>query len=558
VTEPLIVTGTGAGDTASVGVDAMRELRATRRRRRIEELDWFEAAYRAYLAGILGIFVTLLLSSWLGDDPVDAEALADVTRYGPAAVGVAAALALGLGLRSGSRGGPLALERAEVRFVLMAPIDRREVLRGGAWRTVRHATFLGAVVGAIAGQLAGRRLGGSLWAWAGSGAAAGGLIAALFIGAALVASGLGLRRWLATVLAAAALGWAALDVFQVAPSPTTTLGSLSLWPLRVHWIDLAGAAAVVVIVLGGFALLGRVSLEEAERRTALVGQLRFAVTLQDLRTVLVLRRQLAQDLPRRRPWFHLGPAKRHPVWRRDWHGFLRFSAGRLIRLLLLAVGAGLCLRAAFEGIPPLIIVSGVALFLAGLEASEPMAQDVDQSERTDSLPHPRGDLLIRHVPSTYLLMALTGLVTGVALWVAQPSVFALELAAIVAVPAALCGAAGGVVSVVMGAPEPSQDGVFLPPEVAGMKIFFRAALPIVVSVLGGVSVVVAHRAQKDVDAGLPASPLGAAASAAILALAIATLVALYVRYRDAIKVWWKKTMEESQQAAQQRQTSRST
>ena len=128
--------------------------------------------------------------------------------------------------------------------------------------------------------------------------------------------------------------------------------------------------------------------------------------------MLVLRRQLAQDLPRNRPWVHLGPAKRHPVWRRDWHGLLRFSSGRVLRLVLLAVSAGLCLRAAFEGIPPLIIVSGLALFLAGLETSEPMAQEIDQSERSDSLPHPRGDLMIRHVPSSYLLMALLGIVTG--------------------------------------------------------------------------------------------------------------------------------------------------
>ena len=543
-------------DTASVGVEAMRELRATRRRHRIEELDWFEAAYRAYLTGILGIFVTLLLSTWLGDDPVDAAAMADVRRYGPAAVGLVAALALGLGLRSGSRGGPLALERAEVRFVLMAPIDRRDVLRGGAWRTLRHAAFLGAVVGAISGQLAGRRLGGSLWAWGGSGAASGALIGALFIGSAMVASGIGLRRWIATVLAGLVLLWAALDVFQVVPAPTTTLGSLALWPLRVHWIDLAGAVGVAAFAVAGFALLGRVSLEEAERRTALVGQLRFAVTLQDLRTVLVLRRQLAQDLPRNRPWVQLGPAKRHPVWRRDWHGLLRFSSGRVLRLVLLAVSSGLCLRAAFEGIPPLIIVSGLALFLAGLETSEPMAQEIDQSERSDSLPHPRGDLMIRHVPSSYLLMALLGIVTGIAMWAVQPSMFSLQLAAIVAVPAALCGAAGGVISVVMGAPEPSKDGVYLPPEVAGMKIFFRAAFPVIVSILGGVSVVVAHRVQKDVAAGLPGSPLGAAATVAILALAIATVVAIYVRYRDAMKLWWQRTMEESQQAAKQRQATR--
>jgi hypothetical protein len=62
--------------------------------------------------------------------------------------------------------------------------------------------------------------------------------------------------------------------------------------------------------------------------------------------------------------------------------------------------------------------------------------------------------------------------------------------------------------------------------------------------------------QKDVAAGLPGSPLGAAATVAILALAIATVVAIYVRYRDAMKLWWQRTMEESQQAAKQRQATR--
>ena len=49
-------------DTPSVGVEALRELRGTRRRRRIQELDWFESLYRVYLTGILGIVITLLLS----------------------------------------------------------------------------------------------------------------------------------------------------------------------------------------------------------------------------------------------------------------------------------------------------------------------------------------------------------------------------------------------------------------------------------------------------------------------------------------------------------------
>ncbi len=544
-------------DTPSVGVGALRDLRATRRRRRIQELDWFEAAYRAYLTAILGIVITLFLSSWLGDDPVDAATLADVQAYGPAAIGLAVALAIGLGLRSGSRGGPLALEGAEVRYVLLGPLPRADVLRGGALRTLRHTTFLGAVVGAIAGQLAGRRLGGSLWAWAASGAAAGALTGMVFVGAAMVACGIRLPRWLATVLAAGLLAWAVLDVTRLVPCPTTMIGDIAFWPLQIVWVDLIAVAAVLAIVAAGILLVGRLSLEEAERRTALVGQLRFAVTLQDLRTVLVLRRQLAQDLPRRRPWIQLGPARRFPVWKRDWHGVLRFPASRVVRLVLLAIAAGLCLRYAYEGIPPLIILSGVAFFLAGLEACEPLAQDVDQAERTESLPRDRGELLVRHLPAAAIVMVVLGVVAGAVFWAVQPSGFALRLAAIVAIPAALCGGAGGVVSIVMGAPEPSKDGQLLPPEVAGMKIFLRTAWPVIVAVIGSVPVLVAHRVQQQMDkTGEPGSPLGAAATAAILALVVAVLIAAYVRYRERLHEWWRATMQESQRASQERQAAR--
>jgi hypothetical protein len=544
-------------ETASVGVDALRELRSTRRRRRIEELDWFEAAYRAYLAGILGIVITLFLSSWLGDDPVDAATLADVRAYGPAVVGLVVALALGLGLRSGSRGGPLALEAAEVRFVLLAPVRRRAALFSGALRSLRHAAFLGAVVGAVAGQLAGRRLTGSLWAWAASGAAAGALIAALFVGAAMMASGVRLRRWMATLLAAAFVAWAALDIARIVSSPTTTLGSLAFWPLDVSWLDLAGVATTIAIVVGGLALLGRLSLEEAERRTALVGQLRFAVTLQDLRTVLVLRRQLAQDLPRRRPWIRLGGARRFPVWQRDWHGVLRFPLSRLVRLVLLAAVAGLCLGYAYDGVPPLIIVAGLCFFLTGLEAAEPLAQDIDQADRTDALPRVRGDLLVRHLPVVGVVMAILGAVAGAAMWLTEPSAFTLELAAIAAVPAALAGGAGGVVNITMGAPDATKDGQLLPPEVAGMKIALRSALPVIIAVLGCVPVLVAHRAQEAVDDGQTASPLGAAAATAVLVVLVSAFVGAYVRFRDQAHVWWQQVLEQGQQASKERQQARS-
>jgi hypothetical protein len=162
--------------------------------------------------------------------------------------------------------------------------------------------------------------------------------------------------------------------------------------------------------------------------------------------------------------------------------------------------------------------------------------------------------MVRHLPATFVLMGVLGLIVGVATWAVRPSTFALQLAAIVAVPAALCGAAGGIVSVVMGAPEPTRDSnQLLPPEVAGMRIFFRSALPIVIAVLGCVSVVVAHHAEQQVADGQPGSPLGAAATCAILALGIAGGVATYVRYRDAAKAWWHNAMKESMQAQKERQ-----
>ena len=65
---------------------------------------------------------------------------------------------------------------------------------------------------------------------------------------------------------------------------------------------LVPVALVAALLVVGFLGLAGLSLEAAERRTSLVGQLKFAVTLQDLRTVLVLRRQLAMELPRSRPW----------------------------------------------------------------------------------------------------------------------------------------------------------------------------------------------------------------------------------------------------------------
>ena len=93
-----------------------------------------------------------------------------LNEHGPAVLGAGAALAIALGLRSGSDGGPIAIEPPDVRHLLLAPVPRREVLTRPVVQRLRSMAFGGALVGAIAGQLAARRLPGSGEAWAASAA----------------------------------------------------------------------------------------------------------------------------------------------------------------------------------------------------------------------------------------------------------------------------------------------------------------------------------------------------------------------------------------------------
>ncbi len=523
-------------------MEAVRDLRRRRRRKRIAEVDWLDAAYHAYVAGIVGTVVVLFLSSLVGDSELTASGVANVREHGPAAIGLIAALALAAGLRSGSRGGPLALEPAEVRFVLLAPVDRRGALRSPVLRQLRFALFVGAVVGAVAGQLAVRRLPGTPLAWVASGAIAGALIAVLFVGAALSASGWRLPSPAATLLGALVITWAALDLAEIVPGPTSTIGSIALWPLRTHPIDLLGAIGIAALLALGMRSLGGLSVESAERRTSLVGQLRFAVTVQDLRTVIVLRRQLAQDRPRVKPWIHLRRVgRRLPVWRHDWQGVFRFPAARIGRLALLAVAAGLCVRATWAGTTPLVIVGGLALFIAAIDAFEPLAQQVDQADLSSALPVDTGTLLVRHLACGAIVMVVVTIVAALVGVLVDPSTTAFQIAAVMVVPAALAAGSGGVASVVMGAPAPAPEGnQLLPPEVAGMKIVLRAVWPILLALIGLAPIVIARVAnQHDAD------PVAAAAAVGAVGVIAGGGTAVWVRYREAIHRGWRNLIEQS-------------
>jgi hypothetical protein len=427
---------------------------------------------------------------------------------------------------------------------LLAPVDRTTALRAPALRQLRFLAFVSVVVGLVGGDLAAQRLPGSLAAWLGSGALFTLMCLSLGYGAALVANGIRMPRWIATLLGVGLIALAALDGAGVVPfAPSTVAGRVALWPITFAVSGLIPIAVAVALLAAGFALVGNVSLEAAERRSTLVGQLRFAATMQDLRTVIVLRRQLAMELPRVKPWMQLSsrPGKRLPVIGRDARSVLRWPAARVARAGLLAIVAGGSLRAAWAGAVPLVVGAGVALFIAGLDAVEPLAQEVDHPTRRDSAPVEAGALYVRHIPVAVLVLVGVAALAGVAAALPGPGQVPAGVAAIVAVAAAFGAAGGALVSLIGG--EVTVQGEswnLLPPEVAGMRLAVRSALPPFIAIAGTLPVLAARAAQRN---GQP--PVGAAAAAAAAVGLLFALVTGWVRVRDQLHEWWRAQMTQA-------------
>ena len=309
------------GDAASPAV-ALRDLRRARHHRHRDDVDWVETLYRVYMTVLSGATVIWLSVSKVSDATTRRGGVADIADHGAAVLGLVVAFLVALGLRSGSRGGPLSLEAADVRVVLLAPIRRQVALRSPALRQVRSAAFAGLCVGAVVGNLAGQRLPGTFAGWVAADAGFGLLAALLSVGAALLACGVRLTRPAATAAGVAVLAWSAADLAAgAATSPLTRVGRIGLaaLPSDVGGGSVSGGPAAVAIAVGiGLAIavlaaaaarLGSMSLEAAERRGRLAAQLRFALSLQDLRAVILLRRRLAAEEPRPRPWIRLRDRK---------------------------------------------------------------------------------------------------------------------------------------------------------------------------------------------------------------------------------------------------------
>ena len=536
------------------------ELRRTRQRRRLGDTDWYDIAYRVYLFALVGltlvVWVSEAVDGAIGDD-IDS---ADLLARGPAVIGLLVVAAFALGVRSGADGGPIAVEVADIRHVLLAPISRRSVMLRPVAQRLRAAAFALGLSGAVLGQLIATEVEGSRAAWAAACGVFGAIVGVTFVSTAVIAHALHVPRWLATLLAGAALAWQGAVAWAVWTdraegvarfAPGNLAGHLALWGLSQRPVDVIAIVIAVAMTAAALALGGRLRLEALARRGELVSQLRFAATVQDLRTVVQLRRQLRSEVLRTRPWGQRrrptrpAPARARGratpdteatpaaavVWRRDSRSLRRLPAARVARIALLAALGGVGAALTISASPLFGLVLLGALFFAGLESLEPLSQEIDRPDLTDGIPIERGWIYANHLVASAFLLAFVALVGAAVALAVDPQlgwpVFA------VAVPMVWAGAMGPVVVTVLDAPTPPSPTTLLgaprdaetslvPPEFAGFSTAFRTLLPVIISAVGTVPVFVARFADD-----------GASVSRSIVALGLfIALVVLWVRRRD--------------------------
>ncbi len=157
-----------------------------------------------------------------------------------------------------------------------------------------------------------------------------------------------------------------------------------------------------------------------------------------------------------------------------------------------AIVAGGSASLALTQSPLLLVPMVAAAFVLGLESIEPLSQEVDRPDLTDSIPISRGLLFAHLLVAPAALLAVAGLIGAATAALVDPDHGAAAFA--LGVPLAWAGAIGAVVATVHDAPEPpgvagitlmgAQRGVDTPfavPEFAGFGNVAKTALPVLLS-----------------------------------------------------------------------------
>lgn len=507
------------------------DLRSTRRRRRLGNTEWGELAYRVYTTAFFVLVVVIMVSGAVGDRPASEQAVAQVRDRGPAWAGLLFASMLLAAVRSGSRGGPLALEAADVHHLLLSPADRGATLRRPTSGILGYGIFTGAAVMALTGSLLSQRLPGGTAEFVGAGAAFGVVITACALGAALLTASRVVPRWAAITTGWLLVAWSVADVADRSPAaPTTLAGDLLFWPMSPGAPGLVWVVVAITLVIAGLRFIGGLSIEAARRRTLLVGQLRFAVTQQDLRSVVLLRRQLASEVPRNRRWFPVAPAlgRRWPVLARDLESVGHWPTIRITRVVVLAIAAALATRAMFSGTTPLIVVAGIAAFVAATDATEGLSQEVDHPTLLESLPIEPGEVLLQHLAAPVVVLIAAGLVGLGAAYAFDPATEVLQVGLITVLTGSLAAVAGSAISTVSQFDTGVGNDVLMTPEVAGPRLVLRTAWPPLVAVAGFLPALVAAKV------GPGGDPSAVAATTGLPVLLLVVIVGGWVRFRSNI------------------------
>ena len=559
----------------------LNDLRKTRQRRRLGDTDWYDIAYRVYLFGLVGLALVVWVSDAVDGAIGDGIDSADLLARGPSIIGLFVVAAFALGVRSGADGGPVSIEVADIRHVLLGPISRRSVMLRPVAQRLRAAAFALGLGGAVLGQLIATEVKGSRSAWAAACGAFGAIVGVTFVATAVITHTLRVPRWLATILAALALAWQGAVAWGIWNAETTGLarvapgnlaGRLALWGISQRPIDVIAIAIAVAMTAAALFLGGQLRLEALARRGELVSQLRFAATVQDLRTVVQLRRQLRSEMLRTRPWGQRHtPTRPAPaammngratstsasddwspsasvIWRRDSRSLRRLPAARFFRIALLAAigGVGAALTISASPLFGLLLLG--ALFFAGLESLEPLSQEIDRPDLTDGMPIERGWIYANHLVASAILLVFVGLIGAAVAVLVDPDIGAIAFA--VAIPMVWAGAMGPVVVTVLDAPTAPSPTTLLgtprdaetslvPPEFAGFSTALRTLLPVLISAIGTVPVFVARFADD-------AASVGRSLIALVL---FTTIVVLWVRRRDPWGLKLREFFEEGRAAS---------
>jgi hypothetical protein len=293
----------------------------------------------------------------------------------------------------------------------------------------------------------------------------------------------------------------------------------------------------VLVALWGIAVVNRSSIEAAERRSRLVGQLRFAATLQDVRTVMVLQRQLAQEHLRQHPWIRLRPRRsvgvkrgrvqRRVFVRRALHGMLRWPLMRLVRLFVFAGISAACVAGVWAGTGPLIIVAGLSMWIAALDLCEPLAQEIDHPDRTKSMASSRGVVLMNQMYVPFVALVVLAVVVSIPIIVFGNSHI---VAAFWPLYFLIAGCALGGASMTVNAQPPSAGSMVDTPETASLKFIWRVMVPPAIAVAGFLPLIPAHKSwalHHDMALMVQDANMAVAVGIAVMVLSLSAL-----RYAD--------------------------